>query len=170
MHDEDEIYREEVEAARGRATADGGIDMFGFMVSFKGVFLEGMEVVFIVITFGLNADDVPLAAAGAGAAALLVLTIALVLRKPLAMIPENTLKYGVGLMLAAFGTYWAVEGIGVFRDQRESLEWLGDDLALLGLIALWLLVSRVLVRALQVTPAPTTPAPVGAASNEGVPR
>ncbi len=64
MHDEDEIYREEVEAARAQARDDTGIDMFGFMVSFKGVFLEGVEVVFIVITFGLNADDVPLAAVG----------------------------------------------------------------------------------------------------------
>lgn len=170
MHDEDEIYREEVAAARAAGGGGSGIDLFGFVVSFKGVFLEGVEVVFIVITFGLNADDVPLAAAGAGAAAVLVLVIALVLRKPLAMIPENTLKYCVGVMLAAFGTYWAVEGIGIFRDGRESLEWLGDDLALLAIIALWILVSRVLVRALQVGPTSSAPVPAGAGSAQGAVR
>jgi uncharacterized membrane protein len=170
MHDEDEIYREEVAAAEAAARTGGGIDLFAFVVSFKGVFLEGVEVVFIVITFGLNADDVPLAATGAGAAALLVLVIALVLRKPLAMIPENTLKYSVGVMLAAFGTYWAVEGIGVFRAERESLEWLGDDLALLALIALWVLVSRALVRALRVPSVPVASAAAEAGSAEGAVR
>ena len=59
VHDEDAIYREEVEAAKAAGARDGGLDLFSFMVSFKGVFLEGVEVVFIVITFGLNADDVP---------------------------------------------------------------------------------------------------------------
>jgi len=150
MHDEDEIYREEVAAARAEATGGPGLDMFGFMVSFKGVFLEGIEVVFIVITFGLNAGDVPLAALGAAAACLAVLVLAVSLRKPLAMIPENALKYGVSLLLAAFGTYWAVEGLGIFRTGHESLEWPTGDLALLVLIAAWLLLSRVLIIALRV--------------------
>jgi len=157
IHDEEAIYREEVEAARARGAGTGGLDMFGFMVSFKGVFLEGMEVVFIVITFGLNADDVPVAAVGAGAAVVLVLVLAVVLRKPLAMIPENALKYGVGLLLAAFGTFWAVEGLGVFRAGRESLAWPGEDLALVVLILAWVLLSRVLIAALRVPQAQPAP-------------
>lgn len=154
MHDEDEIFREEVEAARAQARSDSGIDMFGFMVTFKGVFLEGIEVVFIVITFGLNADDVPLAAVGAAAACVLVLALAVVMRKPLAMIPENTLKYAVGLLLAAFGTFWAVEGLGIVHAGQESLKWPGEDLALLVLIVTWLLLSRVLITILRVTEPP----------------
>jgi uncharacterized membrane protein len=160
MHDEDEIYREEVASAEAQGRRGDGIDLFGFMVSFKGVFLEGMEVVFIVITFGLNADDVPLASAGAGAAVLVVLAAGVALRKPLSMVPENTLKYGVGLLLAAFGTFWAVEGVGIFRAGRESLEWPGEDLALLVLIPLWFVVSRIFIRALRVTPGPMAPSTV----------
>jgi uncharacterized membrane protein len=152
IHDEDAIYREEVEAAQAAGAATAGLDMFSFMVSFKGVFLEGMEVVFIVITFGLNAHNVPAAAAGAGAATVLVLAIAIAARKPLAMIPENLLKYGVGLLLASFGTYWAVEGIGVFRAGRHSVEWPGADLAILALLAAWFLLSRMFVRVLRVPP------------------
>lgn len=154
MHDEDQIYLDEVAAARSQATGSGSIDLFGFMVSFKGVFLEGIEVVFIVITFGLNADNVPAAAAGAGAACLLVLVLAVVLRKPLAMIPENTLKYGVGLLLASFGTFWAIEGLGIFQSGQESLEWPGEDLALVALILGWVVLSRVLIAGLRVPVAP----------------
>ncbi|MBO0807466.1 MAG: TMEM165/GDT1 family protein [Actinobacteria bacterium] len=152
IHDEDTIYREEAAAARVAGEPAGGLDMFSFMVAFKGVFLEGMEVVFIVITFGLNAHDVPLAAASAAAAVIVVLVIALAAKKPLSMIPENLLKYGVGLLLASFGTYWAVEGIGIFRAGRESLPWPGHDAAILVLIAAWFLLSRVFISALR-TPA-----------------
>src|SRR3954463_731825 len=106
IHDEDAIFREEVEAAKSAGSGGSAFDMFSFMVSFKGVFLEGMEVVFIVITFGLNADNVPAAAVGAAAAVVIVLLIAIAARKPLSMINENLLKYGVGLLLASFGTYW----------------------------------------------------------------
>ncbi len=123
--------------------------MFSFMISFKGVFLEGMEVVFIVITFGLNAKNVPVAAAGATAAVLIVLAIAAAARKPLSMIPENLLKYGVGLLLASFGTYWAVEGIGIFRHGRESLVWPGKDAAILALVVVWFLLSRLFVSVLR---------------------
>lgn len=151
MHDEDEIFRDEVAAAQSQARSGRGIDPFGFVVAFKGVFLEGVEVVFIVITFGLNADDVPLASLGAIAALVLVLLAGATLRRPLSMVPENTVKYVVGVLLAAFGTFWAVEGIGVFREGRESLAWPGEDLALLGLIALWVVVARGLTRHLSVT-------------------
>jgi uncharacterized membrane protein len=149
IHDEDAIYRAEVEAARAAGQPAEGIDMFSFMVSFKGVFLEGMEVVFIVITFGLNAKNVPVAAAGAAAAVILVLAIAIALRKPLSMIPENLLKYCVGLLLASFGTFWAVEGMGIFRAGRESLKWPGSDAAILVLLVIWFALSRVFIARLR---------------------
>jgi uncharacterized membrane protein len=150
VHDEAAIYKEEVAAAKAAGQSTGSIDMFSFMVSFKGVFLEGMEVVFIVITFGLNAGNIPGASAGALAAVAVVLVIAVALRRPLSMINENLLKYGVGLLLASFGTYWAVEGIGIFRGDRESLDWPGHDLMILALLAAWLLLSRIFVAVLRV--------------------
>ena len=150
MHDEDEIYRDEVELARAAGDVGSGLDMFSFIVSFKGVFLEGMEVVFIVITFGLNADNVPVAVVGAAAAVVVVVSIAFAARKPLSMIPENLLKYGVGIMLASFGTFWSVEGVGIFRTGRESVAWPGNDIALLVLIAAWFLLSRVFIAVLRV--------------------
>jgi uncharacterized membrane protein len=160
MHDEDEIYRTEVEAARAAGDLREGLDMFSFIVSFKGVFLEGMEVVFIVITFGLNAHDVPVAVVGAAAAVVVVVTIAFAARKPLAMIPENLLKYGVGLMLASFGTFWSVEGTGIFRSGRESVAWPGNDLAILVLIAAWFVLSRVFIAVLRIPATSARPEPV----------
>ena len=159
MHDEDEIYREEVAAAQAAGEArTGALDSFGFIVSFKGVFLEGMEVVFIVITFGLNAKDVPIAIVGAVAAVLAVLALAVALRRPLSMIPENTLKYVVGLMLATFGTFWSVEGIGVFRSGHDSVSWPGGDAALAVLLGVWFLLTRVFIAVLRRgTPAATEP-------------
>ena len=150
LHDEDEIYREEVAAAQAAGDKrTTGLDSFGFVVSFKGVFLEGMEVVFIVITFGLNADDVPIAVVGAGAAVVAVLALAFALRRPLSMIPENTLKYVVGLMLATFGTFWSVEGIGVFRAGHDSVSWPGGDVALAVLLVVWFLLTRVFIALLR---------------------
>ncbi len=157
IHDEDAIYRKEVEAARAAGQRDGGLDMFAFMVSFKGVFLEGMEVVFIVITFGLNANNVPAASAGAAVAVVLVLGIAMALKRPLSMINENLLKYVVGLLLASFGTFWAVEGLGIFRSGRESIAWPGQDLAVLGLVAVWFVLSRVFIAGLRTPGEPKTP-------------
>lgn len=146
LHDEEEEFREQAEAARRAGSEQKlGLDWFSFVVSFKGVFLEGVEVVFIVITFGLNAENIPLAAAGAAIAGGIVLVAGLVAHRPLANVPENTLKYGVGLLLASFGTFWAVEGLGVFRDGGESLEWPGGDWAIVVLLAAWLVLSRVLV-------------------------
>ena len=127
-------FREQADAA-GRAGDESrlGLDWFAFVVSFKGVFLEGAEVVFIVITFGLNADNVPLAAVGALAAAVVVALAGVIAHRPPSAVPENTLKYVVGLLLATFGTFWSVEGLGVFRDGGESLAWPGGEVALLGL-------------------------------------
>jgi uncharacterized membrane protein len=148
MHDEQAEFREQAEAARRAGSEQRfGLDWFSFVVSFKGVFLEGVEVVFIVITFGLNADNVPLAAVGAAAAGVLVLVLGAVAHRPLARVPENTLKYGVGLLLTTFGTFWAVEGLGVFQGgPGDSLEWPGGDWAILVLLAAWFLLSRLLIR------------------------
>jgi uncharacterized membrane protein len=142
LHDEDETFRREREAAAGAADDRRlGLDWLAFAVSFKAVLLEGVEVVFIVITFGANADSVPLAAAGAAAACAVVVSAGALLRHPLSRVPENTIKFTVGLLLTTFGTFWLVEGLGG--------DWPGDDLALLGLLALWLAASRVAVAALR---------------------
>ena len=150
MHDEAAAFREKREASlqAGEETRLG-LDWVAFVVSFKGVFLEGLEVVFIVITFGLNADNVPLAAAGAVVAGAAVLVIGLVAHRPLSAVPENTLKYVVGLLLATFGTFWAVEGLGIFAPGRESLSWPGGDWALVALLVCWLVVSQVAIRVLR---------------------
>lgn len=150
LHDEEAEYVEQTAAGR---TAEQrrifGVDAFGYVVSLKAVFLEGVEVTFIVITFGLNAGDVPLAAVGGGAAALLVVLLGLFLHRPLSAVPENTLKYVVGLLLATFGTFWSLEGAGVFTAARESLEWPGGDWALLVLLAAWVVWSRLLILGLR---------------------
>lgn len=147
MHDEELEFREQTEAAR-QASGEKrfGLDWFAFVVSFKGVFLEGVEVVFIVITFGLNAHNVPLAAIGAAAAGAVVLLVGAVAHRPLAAVPENTLKFGVGLLLSTFGLFWAVEGLGVFRSGGESLLWPGGDWSLLVLLAGWFVLARALIR------------------------
>jgi uncharacterized membrane protein len=84
-----------------------------------------------------------------------VLGIAIAARKPLSMIPENLLKYGVGLLLASFGTFWAVEGIGIFRTGQESVAWPGNDIAILVLIAVWFLLTRLFIAALRVPKTPS---------------
>jgi uncharacterized membrane protein len=156
VHDEDAIYQEEAAAAAKAGAVNGGFDMFSFMVSFKGVFLEGMEVVFIVITFGLNAKNIPAACVGAAAAVIIVLGIAIAAKRPLSMINENMLKYGVGLLLASFGTFWVIEGTGIFRAGKESVAWPGNDLAVLVLIAVWFVLSRVFIAALRTPAKPAT--------------
>jgi len=150
LHDEEEAFRAEREAAlRAGDEQRLGLDWFAFVVSFKAVLLEGLEVVFIVLTFGVNADSVPLAAAGAAAAGLLVLASGAILHRPLARVPENTLKFAVGLLLATFGTFWSVEGLGFVTQSQESLAWPGGDAAILGLLAAWSAVSYAAVLVLR---------------------
>ena len=147
LHDEDEEFRSTTAAARAAGTDTRlGLDWFAFVVSFKGVFLEGVEIVFIVITFGLSAGNMPVAVTAAAAAAVAVLAAGTAIHKPLTKVPENTLKYVVGLLLATFGTFWAVEGLGLFSPGAEPLTWPGEDLALFALLAGWLVLSRLLVR------------------------
>ena len=138
LHDEEEAFREEREraAAAGRDTR-ARLDWYAFTLSFKGVFLEGLEVAFIVISFGSTQSRVGLAAAAAGAAFLLVAGVGAIIRAPLARVPENAIKFGVGLLLTTFGVFWAGEGIGV--------DWPGGDAAILAVLGFLAAVSFVLV-------------------------
>jgi Ca2+/H+ antiporter, TMEM165/GDT1 family len=149
LHDEDAAFRSEVDAAaRAGDERRFGLDLFAFVVSFKGVFLEGLEIVFIVITFGLNAGSIPLATVGAALGGAIVLGAGFALHRPLARVPENTIKFAVGLLLTTFGTFWAVEGLGWFSAGQERLEWPGGDLALLVLLAAWCALAWATVRML----------------------
>ena len=141
LHDEDAIYRTAVEQARTTAATGREMDWYSFTVAFKGVFLEGFEVVFIVVTFGASAHQLGPAAAGAFAAVIIVGTVGVVLRVPLARVPENTMKFVVGIMLTSFGTFWGAEGAGV--------RWPGGDSAILGVVALVALSSIGLVLVLR---------------------
>jgi uncharacterized membrane protein len=150
LHDEDEAFRTESAAGQNAGPQQRlGLDWFAFVVSFKAVLLEGLEVVFIVITFGVNADSIPLASAGAAAAGALVLVSGAILHRPLARVPENTIKFAVGLLLATFGTFWSIEGLGVVTDSRDSLDWPGGDLAILALLVVWCTVSWLAVLELR---------------------
>jgi uncharacterized membrane protein len=142
LHDEDEAFRRERQqaAAAGREER-AGLDWYSFTVAFKGVLLEGLEVVFIVISFGSGQGRTGLAAAGAGAAFVLVVGAGILARGPLERVPENTIKFAVGLLLTSFGCFWGAEGAGV--------DWPGDELSLLGVIAFLAVLSFVLVRALR---------------------
>jgi len=142
LHDEAAIFERELELARAAgADATARLDWYAFTLSFKGVFLEGLEVVFIVISFGSTQSRLGLATAAAAAAFVLVAGIGAVVRAPLARVPENTIKFAVGLLLTTFGIFWAAEGIGV--------EWPGGDTSLLALLGFMSVVALALVRLLR---------------------
>lgn len=148
LHDEEQIFAEEQAAARSASTTRHfGLDGFGFVVAFKGVLLEGVEVVFIVITFGIGAAHrgmphaMTIAAVGAAVAAITVLVAGALAHRPLSMVPENAMKFGVGLLLSSFGIYWALEGMGYFGPLGQSLPWPGGTWALLYILAAWCLLS-----------------------------
>jgi uncharacterized membrane protein len=128
LHDEAAAYQREVAAAREAGVSSRGMvnDWYAFTLSFKGVLLEGLEVVFIVLTFGANQKDVGAAVIGAAAAIVVVAVVGVAVRAPLAKVPENAMKFSVGIMLTSFGTFWGAEGAGV--------RWPGNDAALLVLV------------------------------------
>jgi uncharacterized membrane protein len=136
-HDESKIFATEVQALRREGATTGAVDWPAFVVSFKGVLLEGLEAAFIVITFGLAAQDaaiggirgVGLAAVAAGLALAIVALAGVLVHRPLSTVPENTLKFAVGLMLTSFGTFWSAEGIGV--------HWALEDATILLLLAFY---------------------------------
>ena len=142
LHDEDAIFAQELEEARTAERLErGGVDWYGFTLSFKGVLLEGLEVAFIVITFGSTQGSIPLAAAGAAAALVLVAGVGVAVRAPLARVPENTLKFAVGVMLTTFGIFWSTEGAGA--------HWPGSDASILGVLGFVIVVSLLLVQLLK---------------------
>ena len=128
LHDEDAIYRRELSQAESAAGERRAFvpDWYAFTLSFKGVVLEGLEVVFIALTFGSNQHNVALAGVAAAAAVVVVAAVGVAVRAPLTRVPENSLKLVVGIMLTAFGTFWGAEGAGA--------RWPGGDAALLVLI------------------------------------
>jgi uncharacterized membrane protein len=135
-HDEEAIFREE-EAEAAATPAAQGFDAYAFAISFKAVLLEGLEVAFIVLTFGANQHDVGLAAAAAAVAILAVLAAGLALRAPLARVPENGMKFAVGVMLTSFGIFWGAEGAGA--------DWPGGDASLVPLVAVVLVAALAMV-------------------------
>src|SRR5438128_9434536 len=142
LHDEGAIFSRETEEARGALREErAGLDWYSFTLAFKGVFLEGLEVAFIVVTFGSTQGSIPLAAVGAGAAVVLVGGVGALARAPLARVPENSLKFAVGVMLTTFGTFWGAEGAGA--------DWPGGDAALPGVLAFVALLSLGLVTTLR---------------------
>jgi len=159
-HDELETFREETEAAKAAGARRPGFDGYAFTISFKGVLLEGLEVAFIVLTFGANQHRIPLAAAAAGLAVLVVVAAGATARAPLAKVPENTMKFAVGVMLSSFGMFWGTEGAGA--------SWPGGDAALLAIIPGVLLTAvamawtvRRAVNQAPIADLPATPAEAG---------
>jgi uncharacterized membrane protein len=139
-HDEAAIFEREMAALAGtaRTASTNDIDWTGFVVAFKGVLLEGLEVAFIVLTLAANREHtLGWSALGALLAFALVAVIGAIAHRPLTRVPENTIKFTVGLMLVAFGTFWAGEGIGV--------DWQLEDWTILVLIALYAAVAWSLV-------------------------
>jgi uncharacterized membrane protein len=150
LHDEDEAFREERERAAAAGIEErAGLDWYAFTVAFKGVLLEGLEVVFIVIAFGAGQGRWGVAIGGAVAAVVAVVVVGVLVRKPLERVPENTIKFSVGLLLTSFGCFWAAEGAGV--------DWPGDELSLIGVIAFVGLLSFAFVRALRRRRVATAP-------------
>src|SRR4051794_28615232 len=154
LHDEDAIYATELAAARSAPVGRRGVvaDWYSFTLSFKGVVLEGLEVVFIALTFGANQRNIPLAALAALAAVLVVTIAGVAVRAPLARVPENTMKFMVGTMLTSFGIFWGAEGAGAV--------WPGADAALLAVVPAVALFALALVAVLRrVSAVPGTAGP-----------
>jgi uncharacterized membrane protein len=142
LHDEEEAFAREAAEARGAAgERRAGLDWYAFTVALKGVLLEGLEVAFIVLTFGSTQGSIPLAALGAGIAIVLVIAVGAVARAPLSRVPENSMKFAVGVMLTTFGTFWGAEGAGA--------DWPGGDASLPVVLAFVALLSFGLVAALR---------------------
>jgi uncharacterized membrane protein len=134
LHDEATAFATETAALREQARRrEARLDWLAGLTSFKAVLLEGLEVVFIVIALSAGRGQIGAASAGALAACLLVAGVGFVVHRPLARVPENTLKFAVGVMLSAFGIFWTGEGLGV--------PWPGADLAIVAFVAMFLAVG-----------------------------
>ncbi len=138
LHDETKAFAQETELLREQARRhEARLDWVAGLASFKAVLLEGIEVVFIVLAVGAGHGLLVPASIGAAAACLLVVAIGFVLHRPLARVPENTLKFVVGVMLSAFGVFWTGEGLGVV--------WPGEDLAIVAFAVLFLVIALLAV-------------------------
>ncbi len=134
LHDEAIAYATETAQLREQASLDSArLDWLAALASFKAVMLEGLEVVFIVIAVGAGRGLIIPASVGAIAACLLVVAIGFAIHRPLARVPENMLKFVVGVMLSAFGVFWIGEGFGV--------DWPGEDIAIIVFAALFFVVA-----------------------------
>jgi len=143
LHDEASAYQREIAAAQAApVTARGRVqDWYAFVLTFKGVLLEGLEVIFIVITFGSNQHNLRAAVIGAAVAVLVITVAGIAVRAPLARVPENSMKFVVGIMLTSFGVFWGAEGAGAV--------WPAGDAALLVLVPAVALFALVLVASLR---------------------
>jgi uncharacterized membrane protein len=135
-HDEDAIYEETVAALRATG-APSGRDRIAFVMAFKGVFLEGLEVIILVITLGTSAHRLGLAAIVASIAVVIIAVCGVLVAKQLSSVPENALKMSVGVLLVTYGTFWTGEGLKV--------HWPGGDSMLIGLTAIYAVVTWLLV-------------------------
>jgi uncharacterized membrane protein len=144
LHDEQAIFATETAAAEEAGRASGEFDGYAFAIAFKGVLLEGLEVAFIVLTFGSNQHDVGLAALAAVAAVAVVLLAGFAARAPLARVPENSMKFLVGVLLTTFGAFWGSEGAGA--------SWPGGEAALPLLALLIGVAAALMVRDLRRGP------------------
>ena len=133
MRDESAAYAHESEAAMAAGATHGAWDPYSLSIAFIGTAIEGLEVALIVVTLGADHPDTGLAAAAAGLAALVVVVAGVLVRRPLARVPENTLKYAVGVMLCSFGIFWAAEGAGI--------GWPGGEAMLPAIVAVVLALS-----------------------------
>ena len=147
LHDEERIFQEELAVARAAAkqTRHGVADWYAFTLAYKGVLLEGLEVVFIVLTFGTIAHKVTLASIAALIAVLVVCAAGFALKTPLAKVPENTLKFIVGVLLTSFGIFWGAEGTA-----GQSAHWPGDNWAVLAIIGSVWIFALIVVEVLKV--------------------
>ena len=139
--DEHAAYERERAAASQAGASREGFDLYSFAIALKGVLLEGAEVALIVVTLGAERHRLALSALAAGAAVAAVVAAGLAVRAPLARVPENTMKFAVGVMLSAYGTFWAAEGAG--------LSWPAGDASLIGLVAVVLSGSLLAVAAVR---------------------
>jgi uncharacterized membrane protein len=142
IRDEEAVFERERAAAKTAPREErAGLDWYAFTISFKGVLLEGLEVAFIVLTFGTTQGNIGLAALGAAVAVVLVVIAGVIVREPLSRVPENTLAFTVGVLLTTFGIFWGAEGAGV--------DWPGGDAALPVVLGFVLLISLGYVSALR---------------------
>jgi Ca2+/H+ antiporter, TMEM165/GDT1 family len=142
IHDEELIYQRELAELRSQGLSKNEFDWIGFLVAYKAVLLEGTEVAFIVIAFGAaGGAALTSAVAGAIVAGVFVIALGVALQKPLTMVPENWLKFGVGAMLCSFGVFWFAEALG--------MTWPGDALSIPLIVVLFLVASWIAVRMLR---------------------